>query len=97
VRWNSREAQNEFDEHVLTGKEKRKLPNHISSPLAQIGAKIQVSMMEGSVADDSILVSLAVESIRKATSNDSEMGGWILVDFPRTKSQAQLLEKELSG
>jgi adenylate kinase family enzyme len=46
--------------------------------------------------DDEYQVSLIMAAIRKASeANDSS--GWLLVDFPRTRNQAQLLEKELTG
>ncbi|RKO93481.1 hypothetical protein BDK51DRAFT_25580, partial [Blyttiomyces helicus] len=66
-----------------------------------LGAKIQLAMMEGSSPDDHLLVTLVVEAMRKATVPTDQQqfgaGGWILVDFPRTRAQAQILEKELSG
>ncbi|KAI9197523.1 uncharacterized protein BJ171DRAFT_427982 [Polychytrium aggregatum] len=66
----------------------------------QIGAKLQLSMLEGGTADDNLVVSLVVDAIRKATPSDDNpisSGGWVLVDFPANRNQAQLLEKELSG
>lgn len=65
--------------------------------------KVQLSLYEGNTADDATLVSLVVDAIRRVSiagpekDNTDKSGGWILVDFPRTKAQAQLLERELSG
>jgi adenylate kinase family enzyme len=60
----------------------------------QIGAKLQLAMAEGLKPDDTLLVALLVEAMQQ---EPEKPGGWILVDFPRTKQQAQLLERELSG
>ncbi|KAI8843668.1 hypothetical protein BC829DRAFT_400872 [Chytridium lagenaria] len=69
-----------------------------NAPNSAVGSKIQVSMLEGAYADDALLVSLVIEGIKKCTTDGkSQSGGWVLVDFPRTRAQAQLLERELSG
>ncbi|KAK6091403.1 hypothetical protein MT418_8550 [Batrachochytrium dendrobatidis] len=60
----------------------------------QIGAKIQLEMLEGHGPNDSMLVSLIIEALGQKPINP---GGWILVGFPQTRAQAQLLEHELSG
>ena len=61
----------------------------------QIGAKIEAALLEGQNPDDSLLVSLVVDALTSPTN--SKPGGTLLVGFPRTKAQAQLLERELSG
>ncbi|KAI8928765.1 hypothetical protein BC831DRAFT_447306 [Entophlyctis helioformis] len=60
----------------------------------QIGAKIQLAMLEGQSPDDSLLVALIIDAL---SQQPPKSGGWIVVDFPRTRVQAQLLERELSG
>ncbi|KAI8587012.1 hypothetical protein BDZ88DRAFT_399175, partial [Geranomyces variabilis] len=66
-----------------------------------LGAKVEISMLEGGSADDSLLVTLVVEAIQKLLPLEDappgEAGGFIITDFPRTRVQAQLFEKELSG
>ncbi|KAJ3204680.1 RNA polymerase II subunit A C-terminal domain phosphatase, partial [Clydaea vesicula] len=65
---------------------------------AQIGAKIQLSMMEGKSPEDSHLVSLVADAMQNLPKSESEkFSGCILLNFPRNRLQAQLLEKELSG
>ncbi|KAI9096087.1 hypothetical protein DFS34DRAFT_623887 [Phlyctochytrium arcticum] len=66
---------------------------------AQIGAKMQINMLEGGSPDDNLLVSLVVDAIQRSVPEQpgAPYGGFILTDFPRTRAQAQLLEKELSG
>jgi adenylate kinase family enzyme len=61
----------------------------------QIGAKIQLALLEGASPDDTLLVQLAIDAMSHET--EPGLGGWILVDFPKTKLQAQMLERELSG
>ncbi|KAI8909472.1 hypothetical protein DFJ77DRAFT_472693 [Powellomyces hirtus] len=71
-----------------------------ASPRVNLGAKVEINMLEGGSPDDALLVSLVVEAIQKLLPPDDasgESGGFILADFPRTRAQAQLLEKELSG
>ena len=48
--------------------------------------------LQGGVIKDEDLVRVIAERIRACRGN-----GWILVDFPRTLRQCELLEKELSG
>ncbi|KAI8829998.1 hypothetical protein BJ741DRAFT_367645 [Chytriomyces cf. hyalinus JEL632] len=59
------------------------------------GAKLQQSMLGGGSPDDELLVSLVSEAIKK--NSGPECPGWVLIEFPRNRYQAQLLEKELSG
>jgi len=54
--------------------------------------KISEEAFVGKPIDDEKLVALIVDAIR---SNETK--NWILVDFPKTKAQAMLLEKELGG
>ncbi|TPX63415.1 adenylate kinase [Spizellomyces sp. 'palustris'] len=74
-------------------------PRSKGATKAQIGAKIQINMLEGGSPDDVLLVSLVIEAIRRNTHDNKPYpyGGFILTDFPRTRTQAQLLERELSG
>ena len=60
----------------------------------QLGANIQINMMQGNAPDDKHLVQLVVHAMNHEPLSS---GGWILVGFPNTKNQAQLLERELSG
>jgi adenylate kinase family enzyme len=60
----------------------------------QIGAKLQLALLEGQKLDDTLLVSLVIDAMGQ---EPEKAGGIILVDFPRTKQQAQLFERELSG
>ncbi|KAH6574351.1 hypothetical protein BASA62_002468 [Batrachochytrium salamandrivorans] len=60
----------------------------------QIGAKIQMDMVGGHGPDDNLLVLLIIDALRQ---HPEKSGGWILVGFPQTRAQAQLLERELSG
>ena len=60
----------------------------------QIGGKIQLAMMEGKTPDDSLILSLVTNALKEVEKTKS---GWIMVDFPRNKAQALLLEKELTG
>ncbi len=70
---------------------------------AQIGVKMQISMMEGSSPDDQLLVNLVIDTLKRlgneeeAKTGSQENFGWVLLNFPRNRAQAQLLEKELSG
>lgn len=65
-----------------------------SSALPSLGAKIQLCLVEGRSPDDALLVELVVKAIQKLSLTPS---GWILVDFPKTKEQAVLLERQLTG
>lgn len=69
------------------------------SPRAKCGAKIEESLLAGNEVEDLVLVTLIANCIRETNEEveSGEWGGWILDDFPRTKNQAQLLEKELTG
>jgi adenylate kinase family enzyme len=59
-----------------------------------IGSKLQLIMMEGQVPDDNLLVSLLIEAMSQEPPTP---GGWMIIDFPKTRQQAQILERELSG
>lgn len=61
---------------------------------SQLGAKIQIALMEGQSPDDSLIVDLVIDAM---CQENSKPGGWVLVDFPRTRDQAALLERELTG
>ena len=49
-------------------------------------------LLQGGVVEDEDLVRLVVKRIQQCESN-----GWILVDFPQTARQCELLEQELTG
>ena len=49
-------------------------------------------LLQGGVVQDEDLVRLIVKRIQQCDSN-----GWILVDFPQTARQCELLEQELTG
>jgi hypothetical protein len=66
----------------------------LDSALLLLGEKAKKELLEKGGVDDSTLVSLVVFRI-KQISNQSPTAGWVLVDFPRTRTQVQLLEKEL--
>ena len=53
--------------------------------------KVQLDLLEGATSDDSTIVSLVAQAIKNTN------GGFVLVDFPRNRNQAQLLERELTG
>lgn len=72
----------------------------VSSVRAQFGSKLQESLLQGKPADEALVTSLVADAIRTlnaAIATDTKASGWILVDYPRNKLQAQALEKELSG
>jgi hypothetical protein len=50
--------------------------------------------MEGQSPEDSLLVDLVVCALSQLSEGG---GGWILLDFPKTREQAVLLERELTG
>ncbi|KAI9355938.1 hypothetical protein DFJ73DRAFT_824011 [Zopfochytrium polystomum] len=53
-------------------------------------------LMEGAAIDDEAIVNLVAAAVRKI-SEKSAATGWIILNFPRNRQQAQLFEKELSG
>ncbi|KAJ3032751.1 Sperm flagellar protein 2, partial [Rhizophlyctis rosea] len=67
---------------------------HLTKP--QIGARIQAAMLAGSPPEDHHLIALVVDAIHQVPETQAH-GGWVLVDFPRNRNQAVVLEKELSG
>jgi hypothetical protein len=60
----------------------------------QIGTKLMAVLAEGQNPDDALLVSLLVDTL---IQEPEKSGGFIILDFPCTINQAQLLERELSG
>jgi hypothetical protein len=60
----------------------------------QIGAKMRLQLMEGQSPDDLLIVDLIVITLSQQSEGG---GGWILSDFPNTREQAVLLERELTG
>lgn len=56
---------------------------------------MQVALMEGTNPQDEILVELVLLEIKRIS--ETQGNGWILLDFPQNKNQAQLLEMRLSG
>jgi adenylate kinase family enzyme len=90
-----KEAIANADISVKKGKDKNSSEKD-KKPLSkqQIGAKLQLPMMEGQAPDDFLLVSLVLEAM---SQEPERPGGYLLVDFPKTRQQAQLLEREISG
>lgn len=72
----------------------KKLPR-----LSHLGAKIQMSLLEGQSPIDQHIVQLVLIALAKQVESEKEKpgNGWILLNFPRNRAQAQLFEKELSG
>jgi adenylate kinase family enzyme len=83
------------DISVKKGKDKNSSEKD-KKPLSkqQIGAKLQLAMLEGQAPEDSLLVALVLEAM---SQEPERPGGYLLVDFPKTRQQAQLLEREISG
>lgn len=52
-------------------------------------------MLEGAAPDDSLLMALVLDSIKDGEAQGHQ--GWVLTDFPKNRTQALLLEKELTG
>lgn len=80
--------------------QKKKTPDQqkkVAAPVktTQTGQKVQMSMLEGQAPDDAFVVQLIIDAIREEPAEHT--GGWLIVDFPKTKAQAQLLEHELTG
>ncbi|KAI9143629.1 hypothetical protein BKA69DRAFT_86943 [Paraphysoderma sedebokerense] len=78
----------------------------VPSIRARLGQEAQSTLMSGTPLDDALLVSLVVDRIRQITipANDSKSSGpspksngWILINFPRNRNQAALLEREMTG
>ena len=73
-----------------------------NSTRGEIGRKIQAFMIEGQIPSDSLLVQLIIDAVQKLNpqppdEQPQKEKGWILMNFPRTRAQAVLLEKELTG
>ena len=68
---------------------------------AILGAKAHEALSQGLEVDADTTAALMADTIRSLNSKPAEdsklNGGWILVDYPKTKSQALSLERELSG
>ena len=62
----------------------------------QIGAMLQHAMTDGQSPDDSLLVQLVTDAMSMEPAPEKR-GGWLILDFPQTRNQAMLLEKEISG
>jgi adenylate kinase family enzyme len=76
----------------------------VDSTIAQIGKGIHAIISSGDGISDQLMVDLISASInqlnrqaKESASDGSAEASWILVDFPRTKMQAQLLEMALTG
>ena len=61
-------------------------------PKSLTSKKLTSSLLSGESLDDATVVSLVIAAIK-----DHAESGFILLDFPRTRVQAALLERELSG
>ncbi len=66
----------------------------IEGDLVEVTQRLEMEMLEKGVLEDSLMIDIIMCYIRKV---ESENSGWVLVDFPRTITQARLLEKSLSG
>ena len=69
------------------------LPQLVPSPRAVLGKLAYKMMRRGDSLEDSVLIGLFLQKIKELPDGCS----WIIDGFPKTLSQAQLLEKQLSG
>lgn len=69
--------------------------NRTSAVLQNSAAKSQ--LLDGASLDDEVIVNLVVSKIKSISTDSQSTGGWIALDFPRNRQQAQLFEKEISG
>ncbi|EPZ35053.1 hypothetical protein O9G_005789, partial [Rozella allomycis CSF55] len=78
---------------VLSGK--NTLANKLKN---SFGLKI-LNVQEILSLDDNLMVSIVANKIKECNLEIEEkrFGGWVLIDFPRTRNQAMLLDKELIG
>jgi adenylate kinase family enzyme len=67
-----------------------------SDPLAETA---MATLLAGKDLDDASMVALFADAAKKydALALKGKIGGWVLDGFPRTRAQAQLLERALSG
>jgi adenylate kinase family enzyme len=93
-----------FQAAIQAAEKKETMPDEKGKPVpttrAQLGAKAQEALLQGKPVDETVTVSLVADAIRTmnvSIANDAQSKGWVLIDFPKTKVQAQALEKELSG
>lgn len=90
-----KDAINEADITVKKVKENSESRKEVSKlSKQQIGAKIRLQLMEGHSPDDALVIDLIALTLNQLSESG---GGWILVNFPNTREQAVLLEKELTG
>jgi adenylate kinase family enzyme len=83
-----------------TGSFTSETPNSFGKRSSQqgLGLKIKKALAKNEPLSDELAVGLILERVKRLEEEpDRERSGWILLDFPHTAKQAQLLEKELSG
>lgn len=56
-------------------------------------------LSKGLKLEESLLISIMTHAIKEANDlvSQKQIIGYILDDFPRTRNQAQMIEKELTG
>lgn len=68
---------------------------------AYLGGKAQEALVKGLEISEEITGAIVADAIRtmnaKIALDPSTAQGWVLVDYPKTRAQAALLERELSG
>ncbi|TPX38066.1 adenylate kinase [Synchytrium microbalum] len=62
--------------------------------IAELGTRLELSLLEGSAPDDATLVGAVATAIKKC---EEARLGWVLCNFPKSRYEAQLLERYLSG
>ncbi|KAJ1512516.1 Sperm flagellar protein 2 [Coelomomyces lativittatus] len=70
----------------------RDSPEEMDSKLLEMGQQAFQSLSSGNEVEDEVLTALVAHTLRQTKNS-----GFLLVGFPRTRLQAQLLEKELTG
>ncbi|XP_046988570.1 sperm flagellar protein 2-like [Schistocerca americana] len=77
------------EEEVFEGEEK---PREMS-PQSKLGQRAFEILGVGEEINDELLASMLIEYLK----NQMEINGWVLINFPKTYSQASVLEEKLSG
>ncbi|TPX51313.1 adenylate kinase [Synchytrium endobioticum] len=62
--------------------------------LAELGKKLEMSMLEGSKPDDTVVAGVIALAIKAC---EEQGRGWVICNFPKSRNEAQLLERYLSG
>ncbi|RKP16927.1 hypothetical protein ROZALSC1DRAFT_24728 [Rozella allomycis CSF55] len=88
---------------VLSGKNTlaNKLKNSFGLKILNVQEILSDDKYKGAInsLDDNLMVSIVANKIKECNLEIEEkrFGGWVLIDFPRTRNQAMLLDKELIG